>query len=315
METQADSRMEPRRETSHRLWLRILRNPFVSLLVLYNLVFYVHWSGNAYILTFGTHSLGPLILASGAFLPFVAGVFIIGNLLLVYSSYAHVVERRSATELSLPGMGRELGIGLLIGFALMTACFLIGMALGFYRIEGMDRWQNLVAGVTGGTVTTPFGEEMLFRGVVFRILEDVFGGWVALFLSSLWFGYVHSGNTGETFAGVAAIAIVYGPMLAAPYMVTRRLWMGTGLHLAWNYTMGKVYSGSVSGGDHMQGLFTTSFQGPELLTGGSAGMEGSLIGVLVAITFTVAMLMLAVRRGAVVPPSWSRTITRSQLDG
>jgi membrane protease YdiL (CAAX protease family) len=294
--------------------LRILRNPFVSLLVLYNLVFYVHWSGNAYILTFGTKSLGPLILASGPFLPFVAGVFIIGNLLLVYLSYAHVVERRSVTELSMSVMGRELGIGLLLGFGLMTACFLIGMVLGHYSIDGIDRWQNLVAGLTGGTVTTPFGEEMLFRGVVFRILEDVFGGWVALVLSSVWFGYVHSGNPGETFAGVAAIAIVYGPMLAAPFIVTRRLWMGTGLHLAWNYTMGKVYSGSVSGGDHMQGLFKTTFQGPELLTGGSAGMEGSLIGVLVAITFTVAMLMLAVRRGAIVPPSWSRKSTRPQLD-
>lgn len=314
MNRQTEPAVEPRAESRLRLLLRFLRNPFVSLLVLYNLVFYVHWSGNAYILTFGTHSLGPLILASGPALPFVAGVFIIGNLLLIYWSYSHVVERRSATELSLPGMGRELGIGLLLGFGLMSACFLIGMALGFYRIEGIDRWQNLVAGVTGGTVTTPFGEEMLFRGVVFRILEDVFGGWVALVLSSLWFGYVHSGNQGETFAGLAAIAIVYGPMLAAPFMVTRRLWMGTGLHLAWNYTMGKVYSGSVSGGDHMQGLFRTTFQGPELLTGGSAGMEGSLIGVMVAVTFTVAMLMLAVRRGAIVPPSWSRKITRPQLD-
>jgi hypothetical protein len=103
-------------------------------------------------------------------------------------------------------------------------------------------------------------------------------------------------------------------MLAAPFMVTRRLWMGTGLHLAWNYTMGKVYSGSVSGGDHMQGLFRTTFQGPELLTGGSAGMEGSLIGVLVAITFTVAMLILAARRGTIVPPSWIRKVSRMELD-
>jgi membrane protease YdiL (CAAX protease family) len=233
-------------------------------------------------------------------------VFIIGNILLVYLSYAHFVERRSASELSLPGMGRELGIGLLLGFGLMTVCFLIAMALGVYRIEGIASWQNLVAGVTAGTVTTPFGEEMLFRGVMFRILEDVFGGWVALVLSSVWFGYVHSGNEGETLAGVAAIAIVYGPMLAVPLMLTRRLWMGIGLHVAWNYTMGKVYSGSVSGGDQMQGLFKSTLQGPDLLTGGSAGMEGSLIAVLVSLTFTVVMLILAVRRGKIVPPSWKR---------
>jgi len=56
----------------------------------------------------------------------------------------------------------------------------------------------------------------------------------------------------------------------------------------------------------MQGLFKATFQGPELLTGGNAGMEGSLIAVLVATTFTVVMLILAARRGKVVPPSWTR---------
>jgi membrane protease YdiL (CAAX protease family) len=305
--------MGPKTQSRIRLLLRILRNPFVSLLVLYNLVFYAHWSGNAYLLTFGTGSMSPLILASGPLLPMVTGVFIVGNILLVYWSYAHFVERRSVSELSLPGMGRELGIGLLLGFGLMTACFLIAMALGLYRIEGIAGWRNLVTGVTAGTVTTPFGEEMLFRGVVFRILETVFGGWVALILSSVWFGYVHSGNAGETFAGLAAIAIVYGPMLAVPLMVTRRLWMGIGLHITWNYTMGKVYSNFISGGDQMQGLFNANFQGPELLTGGSAGMEGSLIGVLVSLSFTVIMLILAVRRGTIVPPSWNRRIKRPEL--
>jgi hypothetical protein len=63
-----------------------------------------------------------------------------------------------------------------------------------------------VKAVTWVTLTTPLTEELVFRGVVFRILEGVFGSWVALVLSSLWFGYVHSGNSGETFVGVAAIA-------------------------------------------------------------------------------------------------------------
>jgi hypothetical protein len=35
----------------------------------------------------------------------------------VYLGYAHLVEQRVVSELALPGMGRELGIGLLIGAA------------------------------------------------------------------------------------------------------------------------------------------------------------------------------------------------------
>ncbi|MCP9850207.1 CPBP family intramembrane glutamic endopeptidase [Cyanobium sp. Morenito 9A2] len=290
--------------------LRFIRNPFVSLLALNNLLLYVHWSGNAYMLTFPSGLGMPLFLPSGLF----TGAFITANLLLVYWSYAHFLERRAVSELALPGLGRELGIGLLLGFGLFTICVLIAMALGLYRIEGIDRWQNLLAGVTGGTFTTPFGEELLFRGVWFRILEGVFGGWVALVVSSLWFGFVHAGNTGETFAGVASIAIVYGPLLAVPFMVSRRLWIGIGLHGAWNYTMGKVFSGAISGNSASPGLFKTTFQGPELLTGGSAGMEGSLIAMLVSLAFTAVMLILAVRRGMIVPPSWSRKITRPQLD-
>jgi membrane protease YdiL (CAAX protease family) len=127
-----------------------------------------------------------------------------------------------------------------------------------------------------------------------------------LVLSSLWFGYVHSGNSGETFIGLAAIAIVFGPMLAAPHLVTVRLWISIGIHIAWNYTMGKIFSGAISGSTVSSGLFKTTFQGPELLTGGNAGMEGSLIAILVGVTFTVVMLILAVRRGNIVPLSWRR---------
>ncbi|MFB2836114.1 CPBP family intramembrane glutamic endopeptidase [Floridanema evergladense] len=286
MDTQTDSKI--------RLLLRILRFPLTRLLLLSYILFYVTFSGKVFIQTFTPSPVPSLIV----------GLLTVANLLLVYVSFAHFVERRSVSELTLPGMGRELGIGLLLGFGLFTTCVLIAMVLGLYRIEGIDSWQQVLP--TGGALVTPVGEEMLFRGVVFRIFEEVFGGWVALIVSSVAFGLTHSGNEGETLAGIASIAIVFGPMLAAPYMVTRRLWMGIGLHGAWNYTMGKIFSGSVSGGQTGQGLFKTTFVGPELLTGGSAGMEGSLIAILVSATASVILLILAVQRGKIVPPSWKR---------
>jgi membrane protease YdiL (CAAX protease family) len=292
MDTQTNSKI--------RRLLRILRNPFIGLLVLYYALTYVRTAGILYMIS-------PTISQSQVQAIF-AGFLIIANMLVVYGSFAYFIERRPINELALPPMVRELGIGLLLGFGLFTTCILIAMALGLYRIEGIDSWQNLF-GVTGATVATPFYEELLYRGVVFRILEGVFGGWIALLLSSVWFGLVHLSNDGETLVGIISIVLVFGPMLAVPYMVTRRLWIGIGLHTAWNYTMGKIYSGAVSGGSEIQGLFKTSFQGPELLTGGSAGMEGSLIAILVSLTFTVIMLTLAVRRGTIVPPPWKKHVT------
>jgi hypothetical protein len=64
-------------------------------------------------------------------------------------------------------------------------------------------------------------------------------------------------------------------------------------------------------------LFKATFAGPELLTGGSAGMEGSVIAFVVGIAATVLILILAVRRGNIVPPPWKRTAPEpeSGIDG
>jgi membrane protease YdiL (CAAX protease family) len=292
MHMQVDSETNP--------LLRILRFPLVSMLVLYFSLYYVNASGVIFMVT----------TIHGSVQPIVVGVLTVANMLLVYFSFAYFVERRTVSELALPPMGRELGIGLLFGFGLMTACILIAMALGIYRINGIGNWHSLVP--TGVALSLPFFEEMVFRGVVFRILEERLGSWAALVLSSLVFGGVHMVNGGETLAGIAAIAFVYGPMLTAPFMVTRRLWVSIGLHGAWNYTMGKIFSVSVSG-VAIDGLIRATYEGPELLTGGSAGMEGSVIGILVAIAATVIMLILAIRRGNIVPSSWKGRIARPRL--
>jgi hypothetical protein len=280
------------------LFMRILSFPLTRMLLLYYSLQYVQLSGLLFIVNF---SQTPV-------LPQAAGLIIVANLLLVYVSFAYFVERRTVSELALPRMERELGMGLMLGFGLFTLCVLIAMALGIYRIDGLDSWRNLLA-VTGATLTVPFYEELAFRGVVFRITEGIFGSWAGLVVSSLVFGLVHLANDGETLAGIASIVIVFGPLLTAPFMLTRRLWMGIGLHIGWNYTMGKVFSGSVSGTVVGQGLFKTTFEGPEWLTGGSAGMEGSLIAILMSATVSAILLILAVRRGNVVQPSWKRKIT------
>jgi hypothetical protein len=275
------------------LLLRILRFPLVSILVLYFSLYHVNATG----------VICMVFTAKGPVQPLVMGVLTVANMLLVYLSFAYFVERRTVGELALPRMGRELGLGLALGFGLMTACVLIAKALGVYRVEGIASWHNLLP--TGVALSLPFFEEMAFRGVVFRILEQKFGSWVALVLSSLVFGGVHFANGGETLAGVAAIAFVYGPLLTAPFMVTRRLWMSIGFHGAWNYTMGKVFSVSVSGVT-AEGLIKGTMEGPDLLTGGHAGMEGSLIGIVVGVLAAVVMLTLAVRHGHIVPPARAR---------
>jgi membrane protease YdiL (CAAX protease family) len=223
----------------------------------------------------------------------------------VYVGYAHFIERRPASELGLQGMGREFGIGLLVGAGLYTACELILMALGIYRINGLNPLSTLVPAIAMALSSSVF-EELLFRGVLFRSVETWFGSWAALVVSSLVFDLTHLINPQGTLEGALFIAVEAGVLLAAAFMLTRRLWLSIGFHMAWNYTQSAIFSGIVSGNNPAPGLIRSTVKGPELLTGGSFGVESSVLALALCTTAGIVMLVMAARRGKIVPPIWKR---------
>jgi hypothetical protein len=89
-------------------------------------------------------------------------------------------------------------------------------------------------------------------------------------------------------------------------MLTGRLWMSMGFHFAWNYTQSAIFSGIVSGTGTAQGLIKSTIDGPEFLTGGSFGLESSVLALAVCTTTGVILVYKAVKRGKVVPPFWKR---------
>jgi membrane protease YdiL (CAAX protease family) len=224
----------------------------------------------------------------------------------VYLGHAHFIERRSASELSLQGMGRELGIGLLIGAGLYAACELVLMVLGIYRITGFNPLIYLVPAIAMAISSSVF-EELLFRGVLYGSVETWFGSWAALVVSSLVFGLSHLMNPQATIEGALFIAVEAGILLGAAVMLTRRLWLSIGFHMAWNYTQSAIFSGIVSGNDPAPGWIRSTVKGPDYLTGGSFGVESSVLALVLCTTTGIVMLILAVRRGKIVPPIWKRS--------
>jgi membrane protease YdiL (CAAX protease family) len=223
----------------------------------------------------------------------------------VYLGHAHFIERRSVSELSLQGMGRELGIGLLIGAGLYAACELVLMALGIYRITGFNPLSYLVPAIAMAISSSVF-EELLFRGVLYRSVETWFGSWAALVVSSLVFGLSHLANPQATMEGALFIAVEAGILLGAAVMLTRRLWLSIGFHLAWNYTQSAIFSGIVSGNDAAAGWIRSTVKGPDYLTGGSFGVESSVLALVLCTATGIVMLVMAARRGKIVPPIWKR---------
>jgi membrane protease YdiL (CAAX protease family) len=132
------------------------------------------------------------------------------------------------------------------------------------------------------------------------------GTWISLAVSSAVFGFVHLINPAGTITGAIYISIEAGLLLAAAYMLTRRLWLSIGFHMAWNYTQSAIFSGIVSGAVSDPGLIRSNIKGPDVLTGGSFGLESSVIAFALCTATGVVFLIVAVRRGNVVAPPWAR---------
>jgi len=223
----------------------------------------------------------------------------------VYVGYAHFIEQRTVSELALRGMGRDLGIGLLLGAGLYAACEAILMALGIYRIVGLNPLSYMVPAVAMALSSSVY-EELLFRGVLYGSVEQWLGSWAALVVSSLVFGLSHLLNPQGTLEGALFIAVEAGILLAAAYMLTRRLWLSIGFHMAWNYTQSAIFSGIVSGNDAQQGMIRSTTKGPDWLTGGDFGVESSVLALLLCTTTGIVMLVMAVKRGRMIAPLWKR---------
>ena len=277
------------------LWLRIAQFPLVRLAVFGVIMFYMLGFSNNFMGQAASNKLLQLAVVIG----WSAAGF------AVYCWLVRLIERRPVTELALPGMGKELGIGLIIGAGLYTASVLVLIVMDIYKIQGLNPVSYMLPAVVMALSAAVF-EELLFRGVLFRIVEEWLGSWISLVVSSMVFGLVHLMNPTATLTGAIFIAVEAGILLGAAYMLTRRLWMSMGFHAAWNYTQSGIFSGVVSGGDADPGLIKDTITGPALLTGGQFGLEASVIAALFCTTTGVILTIMAVRRGHVVQPFWKR---------
>lgn len=223
-----------------------------------------------------------------------------------YWGYVRLVERRAVTELSIARSPQEFGIGLVVGAGLFTVTIGILWAGGFYHITGSNNWFMLVESM-GMAVMSGFVEELMIRGIIFRIIEESVGTWIALVFSALLFGAMHLGNPHATVASAIAIALEAGLLLGACYVFTRRLWFAIGLHLAWNFVQGGIFGVAVSG-TTPKGILQSTLTGPEILSGGAFGAEASIVAVVVCVSGFVFVILKAHKKGQIMKPFWLRDI-------
>jgi membrane protease YdiL (CAAX protease family) len=203
---------------------------------------------------------------------------------------------------------RRLLLGLVGGAVIFSVAVAIAAAMGVYRIVGVGDLKGMAAALIASALFPAVSEEMLFRGILFRWLEEFGGSWMALLLTSALFGAAHLQNPNASIVAAVGIAFEAGVMLGAAYMLTRSLWFPMGLHAAWNFTQGEVYDIPVSG-TKVDGMVDATLSGPPLLTGGGFGLEASVIAMVVATLFGLWLLWLAIKKGELMKPWWVRRRT------
>jgi len=238
------------------------------------------------------------------------GIATAGALLTIglYALLVGVLEKRHVIDLRL-----KRGIPLLIA-GIVLAVLLFGIIYAVYFGLHAATW-NGYAGtkyvLAFATLALISGvcEEVIFRGGIYRIMEDMFGSGIALAFSGLLFGLVHLGNPGASMFAAVAIAIEAGILLGAAYAATRSLWFPIGIHIGWNFAEGGIFGAPVSGLPGGHGLLNFPLHGPDWLTGGAFGPEASVIPMVICTLAGIYYVRRTIKSGR-----WCRIGFRMMLD-
>jgi len=253
---------------------------------------------------FGVEALfAPLltVAAKNPVLSLLAGAATMVIALVGYAKLVGRLEQRRTTEVDLAAMRPQLIRGTLLGAGLFTVTLALIFMCNGYRLHG-GSFGGMIAnfGMMLGVATI---EELLFRGVLFRLVEERWGTWLALAVSCLLFGGLHLINKNATVWGALSIAVSGGLLAGAAYALTRRLWLPIGIHLGWNFAESGIFGAADSGSDHtVGGLLTGVPHGPTFVSGGAFGPEASIWAILVGGAAAYVLIRKARKQG-----SWRST--------
>lgn len=222
-----------------------------------------------------------------------------------YWAFVRFHENRKATELHLRPI--QLMLGGASGTAMVALPMAVLFALGAYEQVLFRGPSPALLGVAAVIGIAALLEELVYRCLLFRLLERAWGTKWALVVQAVAFAVQHLENVAQ--GGISDVATMLvsvtllGLLWGAVFVLSRNLWVVAAHHAAWNFTI--MLSGMpLSGIESWRKLapLESRFAGPDWLTGGMFGPESSLL-VIASTTIAVAILLRAARqRGAFLVP-------------
>jgi membrane protease YdiL (CAAX protease family) len=228
--------------------------------------------------------------------PLLTWAFLLFLLAVGFSLLQAVAKRRSSLRDVLglpkrPTAGREWKLGAALGWGLVVLAVLPMAVGGTLHVQfwTQPRAFGLLLLNLLTLAVAALAEEVAFRGYSFRRLIEAIGPVAATILMSLLFGLGHVLNPGATGASTL-VTILAGVLLSVAWLRTHGLWLGWGLHFAWNASMGILFGLPISGINDFASIVQTRAFGRLWLTGGDYGPEGAGITVIVLLIGIVVLV-------------------------
>lgn len=231
----------------------------------------------------------------------IKGIIASSAVIIAYIYFFEKLEKRSIKEFSVKGVAKMIIIGILIGAVLQSLTMLVIVLYGGFEIVSVNAVSNMITPFAIAFSVAIF-EEILIRGIIFRIMEEKFGSYISLLISAIIFGALHLVNPNSTIISSLCVGMEAGVLLGVAFIYTRNLWFPIAIHFAWNFVQSGVFGAITSGNEKNSSLLTTKITGLPIITGGEFGPEGTIQAI--AFCFLASFILLQLCKNRIIKPFW-----------
>lgn len=209
-------------------------------------------------------------------------IIFISSIVLLVSYYFlfRLYDKRKITELSLKYLPKEMFGGFIFGFSIISLSIFILYLLGQYQAFSITT-THYSARMFTVLLFAAIVEDLFHRGLILRVLENWLGTNIAIVIEML-VELQHLSNPASSILSLP-LYLIWGFTMAMMFIYTKRIWLPYFFHIGWNFSQ-PFYGSNLTGTNDMGSIIQSKFTGPELLTGGAFGIEGSI--------FTTTFLLL-----------------------
>lgn len=221
------------------------------------------------------------------------------SLIVLLVSYYYIFrfyDKRKITELSLQYFFKEMFGGFLLGFLTISLSVFILYLFGSYQAISFSATYYSIKFFTI-LLFAALVEDLFHRGLIVRICENWLGTHLTLVIGML-VELQHISNPVSSLLSLP-LYLIWGFTLATMFIYTKRIWLPYFFHIGWNFSQ-PFYGSTLTGANDMGTIIQSKFYGPEILTGGAFGIEGSIFTPTFLLLIGIIFYYRAKREGKIV---------------